>query len=214
MTFPGRIWRVVWLDVSVYREVAQDGSATQQAVFIYVFPALVAGLVGFLSTKEAAPFTNLGYAVLWAPAALVSLTSTLRWSGRQIIDRRINYGNLFRAMGFASVPTMGAATIVTISNFVEFGLDLAILGLGLIWFVVGAVQATKTVYDCSAWQAARVLLGAQAFYIAMSLRALHRLKIHASVEGNMAEPDESFQERREANRNRYRQPKGWGRFRR
>jgi len=141
---------VLRLDASVYREVAGDGAATRQAVVIYVFPALVAGLAGFFSPEEEAPFTKFGFAVLWAPAGLVTLTSTLRWSGRQIIGRRINYGNLFRALGFASAPTMGATAIVTIPNFVELGGDLAILGLGFIWFVVGAVLAAKAIYDCSA----------------------------------------------------------------
>lgn len=60
MRFPGRIWRVLRLDASVYREVARDGAATRQAIFIYVLPALVAGVAGFFSSEEEAPFTKFG----------------------------------------------------------------------------------------------------------------------------------------------------------
>ena len=85
MRFPGRIWRVLRLDGSVYREVARDCAATRQAILIYVLPALFAGVAGFFSSDEEAPFTRFGFAVLWAPAGLLFLTTALQWSGRQVL---------------------------------------------------------------------------------------------------------------------------------
>jgi hypothetical protein len=214
MTFPGRIWRVLRLDASVYREVAGDGAATRQAVLIYVFPGLAAGLAGFFNPAEAAPLTRFGFAVLWAPAGLMLLTTSQMWSARRVLGRRAGYGGMFRALGFASVPIMVATAIATNPSFVEFGVDLAILGIGFLWFVAGAILAIKAVYECTTGQAIRTLLAAQRFYVAIWWRTFRRLRIRLGARSEPAEPDESFAERRVANRNRYRQPKGRDRFRR
>ncbi len=214
MKFPGRIWRVLRLDPSVYREVARDGAATRQAVLIYVLPALVAGVAGFFNPEQVAPFTEFGFVVLWAPAGLVILPTTLQWSGRQVLGQRARYGELFRTLGFASIPTMVATAIVINPEYVDFGGGLAILGFGFLWSVAGFVLATKAVYYCSIWEAVRAMLATQGFYLAMWLRFYRRFRIHMGADSQQSGPDEAFRQKREARRSRYRQRKGRDRYRR
>jgi len=90
----------------------------------------------------------------------VILTTALQWSGRQVIGQRASYGELFRALGFASIPTVAAAAIVIQPEFVESGGELAILEFGFLWSVASFVLATKAIFNCTIWQAVRALLAA------------------------------------------------------
>ena len=115
MRFPGRIWRVLRLDASVYREVARDGATTRQAFLIYVLPAIVLAMAA-LSDPEAPPITDFGVAVLLVPVLAIFWTSSVQWIGVRVVARPSPYGSLFRSVGFAATasvpgPCGGSGTV-------------------------------------------------------------------------------------------------------
>ncbi len=72
MIFPVRVWRVLRLDASVYREVARDGAATRQAFFIYVLPAILDTMAALFDPGAPTPTTDFGFAMLIVPVVALS----------------------------------------------------------------------------------------------------------------------------------------------
>ena len=171
LTFLGRIWRVLRLDASVYREVAKDNDATRQAILIYLLPALLVAVATFFVPEERTPITGFGITVLLVPVLAVSWTSIVRWAGARVVGRPTFYGDLFRTLGFAATAALLFVPIAAVGVSVHLErvalpsgwaerLGISAAFLASIWLAASLMLAIRESFKCRTGEAIRTLVGA------------------------------------------------------
>jgi hypothetical protein len=147
-----RMFRAAKLDVRLYEEVEADVGATAQAMIVVVLAALAAG-IGSLGSGNA-----LGIVT----GTVVALVGWLVWAfltyliGTRLLPEpqtSADYGELLRAIGFASAPGL-----IRVLGIVP-GLAAPLFLVGGIWMLVAMVIAVRQALDyTSTWRAVGVCL--------------------------------------------------------
>lgn len=178
--FVGRIWWVIRIDASVYREVARDGAATRQAVLIYVLPAIVVTMAALSDPEAPTPITDFGIALLLVPVVAIFWTSSVQWMGVRVVGGPSPYGSLFRALGFAAsiallfIPIAVAGVLVDSEQVALPSGQAEILGisailLASIWLAISLTLAIGESFQCRTGEAIRTLVGTVGLAIAIPI---------------------------------------------
>jgi hypothetical protein len=108
-----RIVRVVRLDTTVFREVAEDESAMRQAaiiVFVVSFLSAVGSAIGMLIAKSGAGQAILGFLSEWLISGI--LIGWIGWAvltyfvGTTLFKGKTSIPEMLRVLGYASAPRL------------------------------------------------------------------------------------------------------------
>ena len=139
-TFTSRIIRAAKLDASLYEEVEKERGALRQAVGVVVLSSISAGLGGISGAGPGGIFIGTVTALigwcLWAYITYIVGTKLLPEP-----QTKANYGELLRAIGFASSPGL-----IRVFGIIP-GLTGIIFTISTIWMLVAMVVAVRQALD-------------------------------------------------------------------
>src|SRR5689334_13487631 len=101
-----RLMGIITFKAPVYREVAEDTTATGQAATIVIAVAIVTGLVSGVIANSAGTGTLIGtllYTVISTLIGWVLGAWLLAWVSKQFFNGKTDTGEMLRVTGFAGV---------------------------------------------------------------------------------------------------------------
>lgn len=149
-TFVERVKGALMLDPQTYADVAQDKSATGQAMAVVALATMLSGArgatSGALGIVSGVVWALLGWAV-FAVAAYALGTTLLK--GR---DTRASFGQVLRATGFAYAPSM--FSIFVLIPFMGFFVFLMVI----FWSFAASIVSLQQVFQVSTVRALVIAL--------------------------------------------------------
>ena len=132
-----RMIRAARLDSTLYREVAEDKTATTQALLVVVLAAVVSGIGSAIGLFGAGVISGLASGVVGSLVSWLVMVLATYVAVRWMFGSGVSYTNLLRPLGFART-----AGVLTVFGFVPFFGGL--LGIAVaIWMLVAWVIAVR-----------------------------------------------------------------------
>jgi hypothetical protein len=132
-----RMLRAARLDPALYREVAEDETATTEAMLVVVLAAVASGIGSAIGFYSSGLFSGLASGIVSSLVGWAIMTFVTYLVVRMMFGSGVSYQNLLRPLGFARSPGL-----LTVFGFVLFFGGVLRL-LVAIWMLVTWIVAVR-----------------------------------------------------------------------
>ena len=132
-----RMIRAARLDPTLYREVAEEKTATTQALLVVVLAAVASGIGSAIRLFGAGVISGLMSGVVGSLVSWLVMVLATYVAARWMFGSGVSYSNLLRPLGFART-----AGVLTVFSFVPFFGGLLSIAVA-IWMLVAWVIAVR-----------------------------------------------------------------------